>query len=143
MRKGRGWRVIKRWLQASGVEFWLPLPFVASAFWIGSNFLMAQELSQSHTTETKLQADTQLEATVSINILLINAVINRQQKVTLVEVKTAEPILKRLELELPMTEPNQIEEAIAQELQLSRQDVRQLVRYEIVEEALSGVNASQ
>lgn len=133
MRKDSGWGVTKRLLQASGVEFWLPLPFVAIAFWFGSNFLMTQELRQPHTTENKLQADTQFEATVSVNILLINAVINRKQGVTQVEVETTEPILKRLELELPMTGVNQIEEAIAQELRLPRQDVRQLVRYEIVE----------
>lgn len=125
--------MIKRWLQASGAEFWLPLPFVATAFWFGSSFLMAQELRQPQRVENKLQADTQLEATVSVDILLINAVINRQQEMTLVEVETAEPILKRLELELLLTDPNQIEAAVAQELGLSRQDVRQLVRYEIVE----------
>ncbi|MBD2040477.1 hypothetical protein [Microcoleus sp. FACHB-672] len=133
MRNSSGWRTTKQWLRASGAEFWLPLPFVAIAFWFGTNILMAQELRQPQPTETKLQADTQLKATVSINILLINAIINRQQGVTQVEVKTTEPILKRLELELPMTDTNQIEAAIAQELQLSRQDVRQLVRYEIVE----------
>lgn len=127
------WQVTKRWLKASGAEFWLPLPFVAIAFWFGSHILMAQALRQPHPTETKLQADTQLKATVSINILLINAIVNRKQGVTQVEVKTTEPILKRLELELPMTDTNQVEAAIAQELQLSRQDVRQLVRYEIVE----------
>ncbi|HEY9881685.1 MAG TPA: hypothetical protein V6D29_24755 [Leptolyngbyaceae cyanobacterium] len=133
MRNSSGWRTTKQWLRASGAEFWLPLPFVAIAFWFGTNILMAQELRQPQPTETKLQADTQLKATVSINILLINAIINRQQGVTQVEVETTEPILKRLELELPMTNTNQIEAAIAQELQLSRQDVRQLVRYEIVE----------
>ena len=133
MGKDSGWGVTKRWLQASGVEFWLPLPFVALAFWYCSNFLMAQELRQPNLTENKLQADTQFEATVSVNILLINAVINLKQGVTQLEVETTEPILKRLELELPMTGVNQIEEAIAQELKLSRQDVRQLVRYEIVE----------
>lgn len=133
MRNSSGWRAIKHWLQASGAEYWLSLPFVAIAFWFGTNILMAQELRQPHPTETKLQADTQLNATVSINILLINAIINRQQGVTRVEVETTDPILKRLELELLMTDTNQIEGAIAQELQLSRQDVRQLVRYEIVE----------
>jgi len=127
------WQVIKRWLKASGAEFWLPLPFVAIAFWVGSSFLMAQELQQPQIAKNKLQADTQLKATVSVNILLINAVINRKQGTTLVAVETAEPILKRLELELPMTDATQIEAAIAQELQLSRQNVRQLVRYEIVE----------
>jgi len=125
--------MIKRWLQASGAEFWLPLPLVAIAFWFGSSFLTAQELQQPQTAESKLQADTQLEATVSINIFLINAVINRNQGITQVEVATAEPVLKRLELELAMIDTNQIEEAIAQELGLSRQEIRQLARYEIVD----------
>lgn len=133
MSKGNGWRVTKRWLEGSGAEFWLPLPFVALTFWLGSNFLMAQELRQPQLTETKLQADNQLKATVSINILLINAVINRSQGLTQVEVETSESILKRLELELPTTDTNQIEEAIAQELKLPRQAIRQLVRYEIIE----------
>lgn len=133
MKKGSGWRVIKDRLQTWGAEFWLPLPFVAIAFWFGTNLLMAQELRQPQPTEAKLQADTQFKATVSINVLLINAIINRQQGVTKVEVETTDPILKQLELELPVTNTNELEVAIAQELQLSRQNVRQLVRYEIVE----------
>jgi hypothetical protein len=66
-------------------------------------------------------------------ILLINAVINRNQNITQVKVETAESVLKRMELELATADPGQIEAAIATELQLSRQDVRQLVRYEIIE----------
>lgn len=65
------WQLTKRWLKASGVEFWLPLPFVAIAFWLGSSFLTAQELRQPQITEKKLQADTQLKATLSINIIAI------------------------------------------------------------------------
>lgn len=125
--------MIKRWFQASGAEFWLPLPLVAILFWLGSSVLTAQELQQSQLTATQLQADTQMKAVVSVNILLINAVMNRNQNITLVEVETAESVLKRLELELATTDPEHIEEAIATELQLSQQEVRQLVRYEIVE----------
>lgn len=123
----------KRWLQASGAEFWLPLPLVAMVFWLGSSLLTAQELQQSQPTATKLQADTQLKAVVSVNILLINAIINRSQSLTQVKVETAESVLKRMELELLTTDPSEIEAAIATELQLSPQDVRQLVRYEIIE----------
>lgn len=125
--------MIKRWLRASGAEFWLPLPLVALMFWLGSSVLTAQELQQSQPATTKLQADTQLKALVSVNILLINAVINRNQNTTQVTVETADSILKRLELALATTDPNQIEAAIATELQLSRQEIRQLVRYEIIE----------
>jgi len=133
MKNNSKWGIARRWLQASGAEFWLPLPFVAIAFWCSSSFLMAQELQQPQAAKNTLQADTQLEATVSINVLLINAVINRKQGMTQVEVATTEPVLKRLELELAMTDTNQIEAAIAQELGLSRPEIRQLVRYEIVD----------
>lgn len=125
--------MIRRWLKASGAEFLLPLPLVAIAFWVGSSFLMAQELQQPLLAKNKLQADTQLKATVSVNILPLDAVINRKQGRTQVGVETAEPILKRWELAFPMTDATQIEVAIAPAIQLSRQKVRQLVRYEIVE----------
>ncbi|MEH2223114.1 hypothetical protein [Nostoc sp.] len=127
------WRISKRWLQGLGLEFWLPLPLVAVVFWLGCNFLAAQELNRPYSTEKKLQSDTQLEARVSVNVLLINAAVNRTKKITQVEVETADPILKRLELELPTIEFSQIEATIAQELGLPREDVRKLVRYEIVE----------
>ncbi|WP_392480931.1 hypothetical protein [Nostoc sp. C110] len=127
------WRISKRWLQGLGLEFWLPLPLVAIVFWLGCNFLAAQELSRPYSTEKKLQSDTQLEARVSVNVLLINAAVNQTKRITQVEVETADPILKRLELELPTIEFSQIEATIAQELSLPREDVRKLVRYEIVE----------
>lgn len=127
------WRISKSWLRGLGLEFWLPLPLVAVVFWLSCSLLAAQQLSQSYSTETKLQSDTQLEARVSVNVLLINAAVNRTQKITQVEVKTADPILKRLELELPTIEFSQIEATIAEELGLPRQDVRKLVRYEIVD----------
>lgn len=127
------WRISKSWLRGLGLEFWLPLPLVAVVFWLGSSFLAAQQLSQSYSTKTKLQSDTQLEARLSVNVLLINAAVNRTQKITQVEVETADPILKRLELELPTIEFSQIEATIAEELGLPRQDVRKLVRYEIVD----------
>lgn len=133
MNKQRGWSTARRWLQASGAEFWLSLQIVAIAFWFGSNLLRAQELQRPHPTDIKLRAEAQLEATVSLDILLINATINRRQGTTQVEVRTTEPILKRLELELPLTDTTQIEAAIAQELGLSQQQIRQFVRYELVE----------
>ncbi|WP_298907519.1 hypothetical protein [uncultured Nostoc sp.] len=127
------WRISKSWLRGLGLEFWLPLPLVAVVFWLSCSFLAAQQLSQSYSTETKLQSDTQLEARLSVNVLLINAAVNRTQKITQVEVETADPILKRLELELPTIEFSQIEATIAEELGLPRQDVRKLVRYEVVD----------
>ncbi len=126
-------QISKRWLQGLGLEFWLALPLVAVVFWFGCNLLAAGQLSQSYSTEKKLQSDTQLEAQLSVNVLLINAVVDRTKKITQVRVETADPILKRLELELPTIKFGQIEATIAQELRLPRQDIRKLVRYEIVD----------
>jgi hypothetical protein len=125
--------VNKRWLQGLGLEFWLPLPLLAMGFWFGCSFLAAQELSRPHPTENQLQSDTQLEAQVSVNVLLINATINQTEGTTQVEVQTTDPILKRLELELSTAEVNQVEAAIAQKLSLPQPDVRQLVRYEVID----------
>lgn len=123
----------KRWLKGLGLEFWLPLPLLAMVFWFGCSFLAAQELSRPHATENTLQSDTQLEAQVSVNVLLINATINQTEGKTQVEVRTADPILKRLELELPTTNVSQVEATIAQKLGLPQQEVRQLVRYEMLD----------
>lgn len=127
------WHIGKRRLRELGLEFWLPLPLLATGFWFGCSFLAAQELSRPHFTENKLQSDTQLEAQVSVNVSLINAIINQTEGTTQVEVQTADPILKRLELKLPTTEVSQVEATIAQKLGLPHQDVRQLVRYEVID----------
>ncbi len=95
--------------------------------------MSAQVLSRSYGAADKLQADTQLEVYVSVNIATIKAVIDRAQGTTQLEVQTTESNLRKLEFTFPVTDTNQLESTIAQELGLSRQDVRKLVRYEITD----------
>jgi cell division protein FtsX len=123
-----------RWWQALRplwLEFWLPLPLLGIIFWLGGNFVTNQVLSRPYSTVTKLQADTQQQVQLSVTVLVIKAQIERSEGLTKVEVKTADPELKKLEFEFPVTQVNQVEAMVAQKLRLPREDVRKLVRYQI------------
>ena len=123
-----------RWLQTLRpllLEFWLPLPLLGIIFWLGGNFVNSQVLSRSYSTVTKLKADTQQQVQLPVTVLVIQAQIERSEGITKVAVKTADPELKKLEFEFPVTQVSQVEALIAQKLGLSREDVRKLVRYQI------------
>jgi hypothetical protein len=125
---------LPRWLQflrPLWLEFWLPLPLLGIIFWFGGNAVTSQVLSRPYSTVSKLQADTQQEVQLSLTVLVIKAEIEKNEGLTSVEVKTADPELTRLKFEFPVTEVSQVEEAIAQKLGLSREDVNKLVRYQV------------
>lgn len=121
-----------RWLQTLGLEFWLPLPLLAAIFWFGTGLVTDQVLSRPHRTENKLQADTQLEIRFAVSVARIKANVDREEGITHVEVWTTDSVLKKLEFEFPVTEFNQLESTIAQEIGLSPEDVRKLARYQVV-----------
>ena len=123
-----------RWLHllhSLGLEFWLPLPFLGGLFWFGGNRMADQVLSRPYTTVNQLQADTQLEVKLSLTVVLIKAVINKTEGLTIVAVKTTDSTLKKLEYEFGVTEVGEIESAIANELGMSIEQTRKLVRYQI------------
>ncbi|MBD1932229.1 MULTISPECIES: hypothetical protein [Cyanophyceae] len=123
-----------RWLQklhSLGLEFWLPLPLLGIAFWVGGGILTDKVLSRPYGTVDKLQADTQLEVQLSVTVLVIKAEIKKSEGFTRVQVKTTDSALKKLEFEFPVTDLSGVEAMIAQELKLSREDVRKLVRYQV------------
>jgi uncharacterized protein (DUF433 family) len=61
----------------------------------------------------------------------IEAELRRDQGFSKVEVRTANPNLKKLEYEFRTLEFSQVEAAIAQELGLTAEQIRPLIRYEI------------
>jgi hypothetical protein len=123
---------LRQWIKNFGLEFWLPLPLLAIAFWVGGEVLTNQVLSKPYGTENKLQADTQLEVHFSVNVAMIRVTIDQPEEISLVEVRTTDSVLKKLEFEFPVTDASQLETLIAQELRLPLNNVRNLVRYEII-----------
>ena len=122
------WRQL---LHSLGLEFWLPLPLLGFAFWVGGSLVTDQLLSRPYGIKAQLKANTQLQVRLSVTVLAIKADIEKSQGLTKVEVKTTDSVLKRLEFQFPVTEVNSVETSIAQELGLSVENVRKLVRYQV------------
>lgn len=112
-------------------RFWLVLPVLGLIFWYCSDLTTERILSRPYGTVAQLEADTQLEIKLSVTIILIKAEIDKAQGFTQVQVKNTNPTLTKLEFEFPVTEFSQVEYAIAQELGLSLEEVRKLVRYRV------------
>ncbi len=94
----------------------LLLLFVGIAFWTGSDFLTKQLLSLSYRTPDKLQADTLPQVLLALNFTLTDMQMKQEDEFTQVKIKTANSMLKRLELEIPNSQNPEI--AIAQKLGL-------------------------
>lgn len=125
------WHSWLKLLHKWGGEFWLPLPFLAILFWWSGDLMAEQVLSRSYKSVNKLQADTQVEVNLAVTIMTIKANISRDRGTTRVTVKTTDDTLKKLEYEFPVTEVKQVEQAIAQELNMPPAQIRKLVRYQL------------
>lgn len=110
------------------LEFWLPLPLVGLAFWLVSGLITEHNLTQS---------DRQIEPMViaperakpATNIISIEVRVNRN--ISQVRVKRATQEYKYHKFELNTTDLSQVETAVSQKLDLSPQQVRQLLRYRV------------
>ncbi|MBE9009064.1 hypothetical protein IQ250_02450 [Pseudanabaenaceae cyanobacterium LEGE 13415] len=120
-------------VELNRVKFWLPLPLIGISIWFAGSAIAHRVLHTSYMSSNQLQADTQLQMKLSVGVLMINADINQRSNTTTVSIKTTDPDLKTLEYEFSAIEPQQIETAIAQEIDLPIQEVRKLVRYRIIE----------
>lgn len=123
----RGWQKFL----ALNLDFWLFLPILGIAFWLGGEFLSDRVLSRSYDTTDEVEADTNTQVHLAFNVVLIQVQIDRALNFTQVEVKTNDSELKKLEFEFSVTQFEQIETLLAQELGLSKEDVRKLARYEL------------
>ncbi len=108
------------WLQklhTLKIEFLLPLPLLLITFGLGGESLTNLLLNRSYSTANKLQADTHtVKIPIVVNVLVTEAEIEKEQKFTLVKLKTTKSVLKKLEFEVPVTELSSVKAMIAQEL---------------------------
>ncbi|MBD2463650.1 hypothetical protein H6G89_21860 [Oscillatoria sp. FACHB-1407] len=94
-----------------------------------------QVLSQTHATTTQLQAEGQhqVNLSLSLTIVSIDAEINRSTQVSEVSIRAIGSPLEEMEFKFPVIEFDAIEQAIAQELSLAVTDIHNLIRYRINE----------
>jgi len=114
---------LSRWLlklQSFKLEFLLPVPLLLIAFGLGGEPLTNLLLSRYYGTVDKLQADTHtLTMQLAANVRVIKAEIEKERDFTIVELKTANSVLKKLEFKFPGTELSSIKGMIAEELGVS------------------------
>ena len=120
-----------------GLDFWLTLPLIGVLFWFGGELLSERVFSlpeQVNEESEELQANTRTRVQLSFAVLMILVQIDNNQGFTEVEVKTNDANVKELDFVFPVTEFEQVETAIAQELNLPIEDVRTLARYQVINE---------
>ncbi len=125
------WHRLPSW-RSLGIELWWPLPLLGITFWLGGGWLTNWVLSQPYGTMDRLQADIQLGVQTAGNVVAITAAVNLAEGRTTVRVKTIDATLQDQEMAWPVTDLNEIEALIANELGLSISEVRQVARYHIL-----------
>ncbi|BAZ20616.1 hypothetical protein NIES4073_14930 [Kalymmatonema gypsitolerans NIES-4073] len=114
---------LSRWLlklQSFKLEFLLPVPLLLIAFGLGGEPLTNLLLSRYYGTVDKLQADTHtLTIQLLVNVRVIKAEIEKERNDTIVELKTTNSVLKKLQFKFPATELSSIKGMIAEELGVS------------------------
>jgi predicted transcriptional regulator len=125
---------LSRWFKKASslnLDFWLLLPILAFAFWTGGEFISNQVLSRPYGVVAELKAEQSTKIELFFTVEVIQVLIDKNRGLTQVEVKTNDSELKKLEFEFSITEFEQVEKKIAQELGLSRKNVQRLARYQI------------
>ena len=114
------------------LEFWLPLPLIGLAFWLISGLITEHGLkhSQQSVEPYEIMAD---KAQSKNQILYIKVIVDRERHTSQVKVKQATQVYQKQEFDLNTAELEQIETEISQKLDLSTEQVTQLLRYQIKE----------
>jgi hypothetical protein len=117
-----------RFLGSLGVEFWLPLPLIGLVFWLIIQFITAQNLRLSSYSDRKLEVN-QNQPSPSGQILSIKVKVDRQSNFSQVKVNQTTSVIQQQEFKIPITELDRLEMAIAKKLNLSVEQVRELIYY--------------
>jgi hypothetical protein len=129
MTSSRWWKILSSlWL-----EFWLPLPLLGLIFWLSGNATIDRVFSRPYTMASKLKllTDPPTRFNLVITKLSITVKIDKVQRLSEVEIQSLAPA-KTVKLKFPLTNVEQIEAKIAQELELPLQEIRTLTRYTII-----------
>jgi hypothetical protein len=119
-----------RFFYSLGLEFWLLLPLVGLGFWLTIRFVSDRNLHLASYSDRSLEI-TQNRSPSSERILSIKVTVDRTSNSSRVRIKQTTSVFQKQEFKLATTKFDRLETAIAQKLNLSVEQVRQLVRYQI------------
>ncbi|MEA5602557.1 hypothetical protein [Nostoc sp. UHCC 0252] len=81
--------------------------------------------------QKNLELNKQMQVKIPVTLKAIKAEIQKEQGISFVEVRTANNTLRNLSFVLPVTEINMVEAMTAKLLNLSQQEIRKLIRYQV------------
>ncbi|WP_008316149.1 hypothetical protein [Leptolyngbya sp. PCC 6406] len=111
-----------------GWEFWVPLPLIGLLLWSFGGRVTQEQLRRSHRSIAPLAiAQPPAEAT---DVLIGKAII-RSHHLTEIEVLVLEPVPRLLKFYWPLTDPRQIEAALAEYFNQSPEAVQVWLRFEL------------
>lgn len=108
--------------------FWL-LPALGFVTWAASGVGLDWVLSQAYPMKKAVQLTASPSPTVKV--VSINVSVNQKKDRSTVVVNTIGSSLKTLKFEFPVSNDEQLEAAIAQELGVSRSQVKRLIRQSV------------
>ncbi len=111
----------------------LLMVLIGAAFWAGSGWLTGRVLGQSDLEVTQIDTTGAEVVNVSfaVRVLSIDAEIDLNSQVTEVTVQTGGSSLQEMEFEYPLADYAEVENAISEDLGLTPEQVRRLIRYRI------------
>jgi hypothetical protein len=119
-----------RFFSSLGLEFWLLLPLVGLGFWLTIRCISDRNLHLSSYSDRQLEI-AQNRQPSSERILSIKVTVDRTSNSSRVRIKQTTSVFQKQEFQLATTQFDRLETAIAQKLNLSVEQVRQLIRYQL------------
>ena len=116
-----------------GLGVGLLLLLTGTAFWLGSGWLTKQVFGQSDLEANRIDTTGTQEVNIAftVKVLAIDAEVNLSAQISKVSVQTGGSSLQEINFEYTLTDYGEIEQAIAQDLDLSLETIRSLMRYRI------------
>ncbi len=115
-----------KFLKLLGIEYWVPLPILGLSFWCVGGWITEKTLTSSDKNPVQLQAN---QPDYGFGIASIKVEIYPEKGISLVKIKKLSRTYTESEMILTTTHIPDLEAAIANELRLSRQKVRKMMRY--------------
>ena len=115
----------------SMLRLWLSLLMLGIAFWTIGQLITQQILGRTYQTPRYVITSVQSEDSVQPTIAAIRVEINNESSTAEAKVVSDDPDWHARKLRFALTIPEEIEQAIAQELNIPLQEVSNLVHYKV------------
>lgn len=130
-------QALRLWpLALRSLRFFLSLLVLAFSFWTVGQLVTLRILHRSYQKDHYFIADVQPKSSSIGQVSSIKVKIYRQSGISIAEVISEDPNLLEREFQFALTTPQDIEKAIAEELEIPLPEVKSLIYYKVLNRSL-------